>query len=223
LEDPSVLGEVYGVRTPKGVVLIDCGIPGAGIKLLRETLAYFEVDEPITHLLLTHAHWDHCGGAKELQETGVKVVVGQGDAAYCENGGVRGMFTPFDDHHVFRAFKPDVIIAEDTTLEINGLDFEFIPIPGHTPGSTAIRIKIDGKVILFTGDAVQPSGNAQLDEIALGWQGDPGFSRENIVRSMMKLLPVETDIICPGHGKVCLRDGSKILRHAAQYAFMNFR
>jgi len=220
--DASTLGDVYGIRTPQGVILIDCGPPKTGPAMLRETLAYFEVSEPITHLVITHAHWDHCGGAKELQDAGAKVIVGKEDVPYCTNGGVKGMGSPFDDGHVFDAFTPNIVIADDQTLELNGIPFEFIKIPGHTKGSMAIRTVVDGKSVLFTGDSLQPDG-LFLDDVSLGWQGDLTFSRQDIVESMMKLMKYETDMILSGHGKICLRNGTKLLRHAAQTAFLTLR
>jgi len=220
--DASTLGDVYGIHTPQGVILIDCGAPATGPAMLRETLDYFEIREPVTHVIITHAHWDHCGGAKALQNAGAKVIVGQADTLYCTNGGVKGMISPFDDEQIFPAFTPDITIADDQALELNGLSLEFIKIPGHTPGSVAVRLSIDGKTILFTGDALQPDG-LYLDNVTLGWEGDPGFSRQAIVDSMMKLMKYETDMILPGHGKICLKNGTSLLRHAAQTAFLTLR
>ena len=220
--DMSTLGDVYGIRTPQGVILIDCGDTKTGPAMLKETLAYYEVREPITHVIITHGHWDHCGGAKELQDAGAKIIVGQEDAIYCTEGGFKSMPSPFADVHVFPAFTPDTLIAHDQTLELNGISFEFIKIPGHTAGSMAIRIVIDGKTVLFTGDALQPDG-LFLDSVSLGWQGDPTFNRQAIVESMMKLMKYETDIILSGHGKICLQNGTSLLRQAAQTAFLTLR
>ncbi|MDR2572290.1 MAG: MBL fold metallo-hydrolase [Oscillospiraceae bacterium] len=220
--DAATLGDVYGVRTSDGVILIDCGAPVTGLKMIRETLEYFKVLQPITHLIITHAHWDHCGCAKELQDIGAKVIVGEEDVKYCINGGVKGMNSPFDDGQVFPAFKPDIIIKDDQVLELDGISFEFIKIPGHTPGSMAILAIIDGKKVMFTGDALQPDG-ITLDFVTLGWQGDPAFDRQAITDSMMKLMRYETDMILPGHGRICLRNGTRVLRLAAQTAFMTMR
>ena len=222
VNDSATLGDVYGIRTPQGIILIDCGNPVTGPAMLKETLAYFNVTEPITHLIITHAHHDHCGGAKELQEAGTKVIVGQEDALYCTNGGVSGLPSPFEKEQAYPPFTPDITISGDKVLEINGMSFEFIKIPGHTPGSMAIRAAIDGKTALFTGDAFQPGG-IFLNEVTFGWQGDPSFSRQTIVDSMMKLMEYETDMILPGHGTICLRNGSELLRHGAKLAFLTLR
>jgi glyoxylase-like metal-dependent hydrolase (beta-lactamase superfamily II) len=222
VNDSSTLGEIYGIYTPQGVVLIDCGLPLSGPTMLRETLAYFEIAEPVTHVIITHAHFDHCGGAKELQDSEAKLIVGQEDVAYCLNGGAQGMCTPFDNEHLFPTFTPDITIADDQVLDINGLTFELIKIPGHTPGSMAVRAIIDNKAVLFTGDTLQPDGKF-LDSATFGWQGDPAFNRNSVIASLMKLMMYETDMIFPGHGKICLRNGTKLLRNAAQLAFLTLR
>ena len=222
VNNSGTLGDVYGIHASGGVILIDCGAPVSGLAMLRETLAYFNVAEPITHVIITHAHWDHCGGAKELQESGAKIIVGKGDAQYCVNGGVSGMDSPFEEGQAFPAFIPDITIDSDQTMTFGGIPFEFIQIPGHTPGSMAIRVCIDGKSLLFTGDALQPDG-LYLENVSLGWQGDPNFNRRSIVESMIKLMKYETDMVLPGHGKVCLYNGTKVLRQAAQTAFTTMR
>ena len=223
VSDMSTLGDVYGILTPHGVVLVDCGEPVSGPRMLKDTLAYFDVLLPITHVIVTHAHHDHCGGAKQLKEEGAKIIVASEDAVLCKNGGVYGMYTPFDKEQAFPCFTPDMEIEDDCKLEINGVQFEFIKIPGHTKGSMAIRLEMDGKTVMFTGDALQPDGKSRFTDVSFGWQGDPHFCRDDIVKSMMKLMNYETDMILPGHGKVCLRNGTEVLRHAAQTAFLTLR
>jgi glyoxylase-like metal-dependent hydrolase (beta-lactamase superfamily II) len=132
------------------------------------------------------------------------------------------MRSPFVDEQGFPAFKPDIVIEGDQTKELNGLSFEFIQIPGHSPGSMAIKVTVDGKTLMFTGDALQPNGNS-LEQVTFGWQGDPNFSRQAIVDSMYKLAQYETDMVLPGHGKVCVRNGTKVLEQAARIAFATLR
>ena len=233
--DISMLGEVYGIHTPKGMIIIDSGAPKTGPARIRQTLADLNICKPITHVILTHGHWDHAGGAKELQAVGAKVIIGKEDAIYCTNGGIKEMHTPFgstnkikgkysmfDAEQNFPAFTPDVIIDKDCIKNINGLYFDFIKVPGHSPGSMAICVYVDGQTALFTGDFIQPDG-VLLEDFIPWWNGDPNFNREDIVNSALKLMNYETDLILPGHGKICLKNGTAILRHAAQMAFLTMR
>lgn len=217
VDNSSALGDIYGIRTKQGVILIDCGMPVSGPIILRETLDTLKLDEPITHLIITHAHIDHCGGAKELQDAGAKVIVGKEDVAYCEDGGFEKLDPVFYQGHVFPEFSPDIVIDNDQIMDINGINFEFIKIPGHSPGSMAIRAEIDGRSMLFTGDSLQPDG-MYLSNVSFGWEGDPAYNRKLLVSSISKLMDVDAEIILPGHGRVCLRNGPSLLKYAAQVA-----
>ena len=98
---------------------------------------------------------------------------------------------------------------------INDVIFEFIMIPGHTNGGMAIRTKIDGKFILFTGDTLEPDGTL-LNKFLFGWEGDPAFNKQTIVKSIMKLTKYKVDMVLSGHGKICLTNGTKLICQAAK-------
>lgn len=213
VNNKSILGKVYGINTGQGLILIDCGEASTGPAMLKKTLKKFNINSPITHVILTHGHHDHCGGAKEMQEAGAKIIVGAGDATYCKQGGPKG--TPYDIEQSFPAFIPDVEISVDKEMIINGIMFEFIMIPGHTNGGMAIRVKVDGKLVLFTGDTLEADGT-YLDKFLFGWEGDPAFNKEEIVNSIMKLAKYKADIVLSGHGKICLINGTKLIRQAAK-------
>ncbi|MDR1177155.1 MAG: MBL fold metallo-hydrolase [Treponema sp.] len=223
LDRNGLLGEVYGIHTPQGIILVDCGLPGSGLAMIRETLAYYRLEERIVCLVVTHAHNDHCGSAKAIQDMGAQVIAGSGDAPACLNGGSGGWETPFDQEQLYPAFTPDILIDRDCEYNLYGLTLRFITIPGHTPGSIAIHLCLDHRTILFTGDSLLPYGSAILDEVSFGWRGDIGFSREALLTSMMKLRKLQVDIILPGHGKICLKDGTQLLNLAAKEAFSTLR
>jgi len=223
--DGGMAGEVYGIHTPEGMILIDSGMAKAGLAQIQETMAYYGIKEKISHVIITHSHLDHTGSAKAIQEMGAKIIVGAEDAYMCTNGGYQShnVNSPFNDTFTFDAFTPDLLIDQDCTLEINGLQLTFIKTPGHTPGSMVIQVKMDGKTALFTGDVLEPE-DSSFSDICLGWQGDVGFDRAAVVESMMKLFNnYQADIILPGHGKLCLKNGTKLLRQAAKIAMLTMR
>lgn len=222
VNDDAMMGEVYGVYTTQGIILIDCGKTKSGLKMLKETLFYFDVDAPITHCIITHAHHDHCGNSKQLQTEGTVIIVGKEDEYYCINGGVGELNSPFKNEQRFPAFIPDILIEKDQVLEINGVYFEFIKVPGHTPGSMAILTQVDERVIMFTGDMLQPDG-IFLNSVSLGWTGDPRYDKDTLVKSIIKLMKYKADIILPGHGRICLRNGTSLLEYAAQVAYTSKR
>lgn len=222
----GTLGAVYGIRTQNGMILVDCGLPKTGMEMIQGTLDYYEIKDKINYVLITHSHGDHCGNAKYLQDIGAKIVAGEGDVEYlCKAGG----FVLFRDtrceegfYHRYPAFTPDIIIDKDKELVLDGLTFRFILIPGHSQGSMAIRLAYDGKSMLFVGDSITPLG-IQCDSVELGWKGDPQYDPKAQLNSMVKLSEIDTDMILPGHGNICLRNGTFVLRNAAKEAFVTLR
>lgn len=213
VNNKSTLGEVYGINTDQGLILIDCGEAISGPAMIRKTLKKFNINSRITHVILSHGHHDHCGGAKELQEAGAKIIVGTGDANYCKQGGPKG--TLDDREQSFPPFIPDIEISVDQEMIINGIKFELIMIPGHTSGGMAIRTKIDDKFVLFTGDTLEPDGTF-LNKFLFGWEGDPTFNKKAIVNSIIKLTKYKTDMVLSGHGKICLANGTELIYQAAK-------
>lgn len=125
-------------------------------------------------------------------------------------------------YHLFPAFTPDIAIDHDQEMEIHGLAFQFILIPGHSMGSMAIQVTFEGKTMLFVGDVIRPAG-IFCEDIIPEWRGDPKFDRQMFVESMVKLAQLDTDMVLPGHGTLVVRDGTKVLRIAAKKAYTTMR
>src|SRR5689334_18084333 len=94
-------------------------------------------------ILITHGHWDHLLGVADLAEaTGAPVYMAEDEQALLENlpdlvpAGV-----------VARAYKAGVLLKGDETLELAGVSFETLRVPGHSPGHLAYFV--DG--CLFSG------------------------------------------------------------------------
>ena len=225
--DYNALGNVYAFKTEEGLILVDCGLPDVSLPIINNTLEYYNLKKKITHVIITHAHVDHCGNAAYFQNMGAKVIVGEGDVDYlCKAGG----FNLFGDtcyeqatYHIFPAFTPDIIIDKDKELTINRIIFQFILIPGHTMGSMAVLTNFEGKRILFTGDSIYPMG-INCEKIDLGWRGDPKYDNNAFLSSLKKLSDtVECDMVLPGHGNLCVRNGTTVVRRAAKEAFHQLR
>jgi glyoxylase-like metal-dependent hydrolase (beta-lactamase superfamily II) len=142
--------------------------------------------ENLTNMIITHCHIDHIGSAAELREKyKLRVIAHTADATAIESGkkvgaefyGVR-----------YRPCKVDVRITEQTEeLTIGTTVFNFMHIPGHTPGSIAISIKMCAQKVLFGQDIHGPYQPI--------WGGDHQLA----VRSLGKLLEIRADILCEGH------------------------
>jgi glyoxylase-like metal-dependent hydrolase (beta-lactamase superfamily II) len=139
-------------------------------------------------ILITHGHWDHLGAVADLAEgTGAPVHMAEAERDLLERP---GEFTPPGVH--VRPYTPDVLLAGDETLELAGVTFETIPVPGHSPGHVAYAA--DGA--LFSGDVLFAGSVGRTDF--------PGSSWETLrasIAALLERLPPETTVY-PGHGPV---------------------
>jgi len=177
--------EAYLVATGgDSCVLIDAGCDPTASGLIANIE---DLGTPVSYLILTHAHIDHIGGAHAVQERyGCRVVAHELERAGIEN--YDPVRTAADIYGVsYTPVRIDDIITGDATLRLDGKDFHFHHIPGHTPGSIAASTVIDNKKVLFAQDIHGPFHR--------NWGSDTTAWQE----SVEKLIALEADVLCEGH------------------------
>ena len=152
---------VYLFKTKYGYIILDSGVPWKGKSLIM-LLKKAKILKKITHIVLTHAHYDHAGNAALLKyETNADILIHKFDetkltTGFLKNHTLKGVglwgnfllkFAPIINTS-FETIIPDIIISKDMFLTKFGLDFKLIHTPGHTLGSISL-IKGD---IAFVGD-----------------------------------------------------------------------
>jgi hydroxyacylglutathione hydrolase len=172
------------VRAERGAseaVVVD---PGADATRLRLELAGMSAQ--CAAILLTHGHWDHLGGVADLAEgTGAPVYMAEDEHVLLEDV---NSFTP--PGVTLRPYTPDVLLRGDEMLELAGISFETLRVPGHSPAHLAYYA--DG--CLFSGDVLFAGSVGRTDL--------PGADWDTLVESIRMLAdryPPET-IVYPGHG-----------------------
>ncbi|NIA07794.1 MAG: MBL fold metallo-hydrolase [Actinobacteria bacterium] len=177
---------VLGCSGSDACVIIDVGA-GAGplLDFLQRKSLRLEA------LILTHGHYDHIAGVKELLKVHpeAQIILGQ-DAQKVACSPMRNLsllfFKPF-------SIRPaDRLVADSQRLELAGLSLEVLDLPGHSPGSIGLYDAQAQSV--YCGDTLFAGSVGRTDF--------PGASGELLlesIRSKLMALPDETKV-WPGHG-----------------------
>ncbi|MEM2904581.1 MAG: MBL fold metallo-hydrolase [Candidatus Bathyarchaeia archaeon] len=147
------------------VTLIDSGMPSS---LDEAILPYLNSlgrkPEDVAYVILTHGHFDHCGGAAELKKRfSAKVVVHELDRPLIEDPLLldRLLYERFGpppppEEAPFPPVEPDITVKEGDFLKLSGRELAFLHLPGHSAGSMAV---LDRKLGLYVaGDSPQGRG-----------------------------------------------------------------
>ena len=174
----------YVVRASRGApeaAVVDPGGDAAGLRL---ELA--RAGAACAGILITHGHFDHLGGVADLAEgTGAPVWMPEGERALLER---YPEFAPVGMPG--RPYTPDHLLVGGETIDVAGLSFECVAIPGHSPAHVAFHA--DG--CLFSGDLLFAGSVGRTDLPGADWD-----TLLDSVRTLADRYPPET-VVYPGHG-----------------------
>lgn len=172
----------YLVSTEKAAVVID---PGFKNEKVTEFLQKNSNKEKI--ILLTHAHFDHIGGADDLRSlTNTKIAIGEFDAE-----GLKDTNKNLSDrfHAKLKPFSADILLKNDDEFYVGDIHFKVIHTPGHTSGGVCFLTDD----ILFSGDTLFFESVGRTDF----FDGD-AKALEKSVKELYKLN--DNTRVLPGHG-----------------------
>lgn len=135
------------------------------------------IGKELKAILLTHGHFDHVGAVRELfAKTDCDIYLCPADCEMPESW-TAGPLCYTNSYQ------------EGDTVQIAGLSFKVLQLPGHTPGSVALQC---GE-LLFVGDTLF-AGSCGRTDLPLGdW--------DTLRKSLLRLKNMEEDFkILPGHG-----------------------
>jgi hydroxyacylglutathione hydrolase len=150
----------------------------------------------LTHVLITHGHWDHMCDAHAFAKAGVQVLAHRDDQQLIENiEAYRERYTammPFLTAEDFRSTHVTQWLKHGDTFSALGRTFEARHVPGHCPGSLLFYSATDQ--LAFSGDAIFAGSVGRTDLPNGNWH-----QLLESIRTQIYTLPDVTTLL-PGHG-----------------------
>jgi glyoxylase-like metal-dependent hydrolase (beta-lactamase superfamily II) len=204
---------VYLVVDGGQAALIDAGYPDEGS--IGPRLEYLQgIAGPsagsgqalkLAHIIVTHHHIDHCGGAHTLrQATGARICLHPTEARLLSEwraAAPQDIDIPAEPQTLAERLgawrrataqtTADCLVQGGDTIQVGGATIEVIDTPGHTLGSISLYLREEG--VLFTGDTVLGLGTVAI-------MPPPHGDMALYMQSLERLKGYRATLLCPGHG-----------------------
>lgn len=211
---PGVMANPYLILGPRGLMLVDAGLPGSQRRILRyiRHLGYHPPD--LKQILITHADYDHVGGLAALKAaTGASVYAHPIEAEAIAAGHSSRELKP-SNVATKLVFRLTGVLVRVPPMQVDGFlnDGQELPelgglrvlaTPGHTPGHVSFYSQ--SASILFSGDSV-----VSTREGLRGSQGANTWDQAKADSSRRAQAALGAQIVCPGHGPVVCNAAGKI-------------
>jgi hydroxyacylglutathione hydrolase len=207
---------VYLLDGGDELALVDVGA-GMGAETILENVRREGFDpRRIRHLILTHAHGDHAGGAARMRRLagGAAVYVSRDRAQALREGDEQavsldvakaaGIYPP---DYELEACEIDVELVDGATIAVGALTLEVLDTPGHADGHVSLLLDHGGRRSLFAGDAIFFGGKILLQAIH-----DCRLDAQ--IRTLRRLRDLGVDTLLPGHLTPSLKEGQRHIERA---------
>lgn len=176
------------IRAPSGkAAVVDPG--GEPDRILEEARA---IDATIEQIWITHGHLDHAGGAEAIKRATGAPIIGPHEEDQFWLDQIADNWARYGQAGMGEDCQPDQWLKDGDVLELDGIRFDVVYTPGHTPGHVVIYHQ--GMNIAFVGDVIFAGSVGRTDF--------PRGDQKTLISSITdKLWPLGNDMqFVPGHG-----------------------
>ncbi len=197
---------IYLIKAEKSII-IDTGT-GSHHREVMSKLEDIINPKKIDTIVLTHRHFDHTGGAENLQSAlDAEILIHETAADALRQGdSVTTAAKAFGKSFPKLEVKE---IKEGDVLNLGNVKLEILHTPGHSICSIALYDK--NTKTLFPGDTVYCDGG-------IGRWDLPTGNYEALVASIRRLSNMEVKTLYPGHGPFSENDGNRHISLGLKYA-----
>ncbi len=179
---------IYLINFTGHAALVDAGCGRSHDRVIKNIRACGTDLQEIEYLLITHCHYDHTGGARDLkQATQCQIIAHALDARYLEDGDDKVTASKWYGAKMEPLLIDRKLALPREEILLGSRTVEAIHIPGHSPGSVVYLTESEGLRVLFAQDVHGP-----LDPSLLS-------NRADYLRSLDLLISLDADILCEGH------------------------
>lgn len=179
------------VEAGPGIVAIDTG---SSTRHARSALAELRTRTaaPITHIILTHAHWDHVGGLAAFRETSTEVIAQANFAQELVLQSSVPVISPYflaegesQEQHI----TPDRLVAGKEVLRVGEAELVLYPVHGGET-SDGLLVHVPDRGVVFAGDMIMPYVGAPFL---------PEGSAEGLFEAMRLVTDLRPQVLIHGH------------------------
>lgn len=229
------VGNTHLITTSEGHVVYDTGLSTQAAKQ-RRLLLEAVPDLPVTHVVVSHSHADHAGGAKVWLEPGMELVAHhefEEEQRYLKElepfyWGRNRMLFPFMpeepptiDLLAYGGLEPTMTVDQPNvlTIEQGGTVFELLATPG-AEGADNLTLWLPKEKIFFSGDFFGP--NFPQFPNVFTMRGEKIRKPIEYITSLNQVIALEPEMIVPSHqdpivGKERIKADLVKMRDAVQY------
>ena len=187
------------IDTGEGLILIDPGFPETLWIVLDNIKELGFSPSDIKKIVISHGHYDHAGGTKELAAlTGAKTYLGKDDLKMV-TGEEDTALSEDPDYRFKYSFTPDVLLSDTDRISLGNTEILCLSTPGHTDGTMSFFFDVSDGDKTYRAGMFGGAGLNTLSREFLQSHGLPLSNRDKFIKSIERLKKQKVEVFLGNH------------------------